>query len=140
MAIRTDNITNVAGDGLPTLNGTSPTVKCQKKNFSGSATSATDLITFNNLSIGKIYKISANIYSAAAGRARARIVHNSVNLCLISTSSLAGEAGSGSVIFEAATTTATLSWESGQIDGSLEEQTFAIIEELPYHSLTTDFT
>jgi hypothetical protein len=151
--IRVDDIKNNAGTGLPSLNGTSPEIKWQKKTLSSDVITATTIsdLTFNNLVNGNTYKVHFNprfetnplITSSVslAIKNGATTIHT---LNWRDSSSDADQPGGVTVIFTAGATS-TLTFETSGTWGANEQRlvatdTIAILEELAYHTETTDFT
>lgn len=153
MTIQSNNFTNQAGDGLPNLNGTSPSIKWQRKDLSTDKTANTDPLSelsFNGLSISKTYKIyvQGHVNTLAAPTISRLEIHHDGSLIAWDQSEIAtsGEryAHTLSVIFLATTTSIVVKWfeATGQavLEGTIANACYSIIEELPYHLVTTDFT
>ena len=151
-----DNITNLAGDGLPSLNGTSPEIKWQKKHLTANHTvdgTISDL-TFNNLVIGRTYRYSTKFMlvvnngasdpfvdvavshdgatlerqgiTLRGGGSSAEVVRTAGHQTFVATAT--------SLSFVSSSTTANSYVSSGV------QETYVILEELPYHTETSDFT
>jgi hypothetical protein len=103
---------------------------------------------FSNLTIGKTYRLSMQI-SVINGDSSAQVfaIHNGSAIAAVSNKttsvnnndrSIAGT----STIFMATATTLTFNYvefdPAGQLDAG--EDTFAVLEELPNHEVTTDWT
>ena len=159
--IRVDDIKNNAGSGLPTLNGTSPEVKYQKKTLSTTvSTTDTDVteLKFNGLTIGKTYRWTGVFCGTLANptgtleRIFASLIHNGATLAEgffrhddESINDVKQGTISLQVIFVAAATTASTSITIGATNGTVVAEsngvgTYTILEELPYHTETTNFT
>lgn len=164
--IQSDSITDALGTGAPdfpngfTNNGTAPEIKFQQKYLTASSVSPETMadLTFNNLTIGKSYKITTsavidlNVPSGATEYILVDVKNGSTILSQIvyradaTSSDLIQMTKSSSVVFTATSTTTTVGWSetvtnaSTQVLGGQPYWTFCHIEELPYHTVTTDFT
>ena len=137
--LQVNNITNVAGTGLPSLNGSSPEIKCQRNALTVAITnSQTNIaeLAFNNLTVGNIYRVTVQILSNTTGYARIFAKHDG-NTILITgsdpTNASYDDYGS-SIIFKATATSVT--FDSSVVSGTigLSNRTWTMIEELPYHT------
>lgn len=146
----------IAGDKVFTgaVTGAGTQTKWQKKEISSTINSDTTFITFNNLVVGKTYKlyhhfsmllnavpnqlnIKVNHDGGILFRTIAQIDHDNIDRRVVI---------NGAHIFTATNTTLGFETEGASgnavIEDSLfgENPSFAIIEELPNHVETTDFT
>lgn len=158
--VQSDNITDKAGTGLPQLNGVTPEVKWQKKaltsNLNGTAALNTTItaLGFSGLTVGKTYKLTVSplyVETATATGANFKLNANHDGSPIIKFNFFMGSSDNEnwskgrSVIFEATATTVTIVGSGavansrlvGAADGA---DTYTLLEELPYHTETTDFT
>jgi len=154
--VQTDNITNEAGSGLPTLNGTSPEFKWQSKVLSANVTTTTATIsdlTFNGLTTGKTYRaqITFNVNSVGGSTddATVTIDHNGSVLATCGVINvIAGKSRTYTIsaLFEASASSVTFGAVivgSSQILGNntrTANGTWVELQEFPYADETTDFT
>lgn len=106
----------------------------------------TDL-TFNNLEIGKKYKVTMQGMIDGAGSTASgyiRAFHNSAQILEASVANSSIHGNSSSRLFVATATTLTFTYVSnsaGDIQGNgTDAETWAILEELPNHEVTTQWT
>lgn len=162
MTIRSNNITNQAGSGLPNLNGTSPAIKYQLKelpadlNGTGMNVTVTGL-GFNSLVTGNLYKYYVQLrfvlLADVTFDGKYTIEHNSNVLGEVRyAANSANNAQNGlqtatfvSPPFVAGASSITITGDGFVTNCRLDTatglyRTYAVLEELPYHVVTTDFT
>lgn len=163
MAVQSNEYTNEEADGPPdfpdnlTIEGVAPSVKFQIKYLSTSLTADNADIAdlrFNTLVVGKIYRATyvcrLTLDTTGSCRANFYLTHDGTIISLqdfsqINNTSQDRFTGSGSIVFQATTTTLVSQFDevtgnsilvgSGAGNGS-----YVYIEQLPYHVATTDFT
>ena len=135
-SLRTDNkgrlvVHTRGGSNVSTFN------KWGEQIYNGTATSATDLITFSKLKAGKVYRAHIQIYSSS-GAGRVELFENGVLVSDTNVESTDAAMGS-SVLFTATGTDAILKWVSGTINGNgTKARTWMQIEETDMNDKTTD--
>lgn len=119
--------------------------KWQQKYLAGNTSSAGILtaLTFNNLTIGKTYRVGLHVDFQGTGAKRIDIYNGATQLTRLEMSGGSSELNTfTSKIFVATATTVTFDFAvaSSQLQGSDLTSTSAILEELPNHELTTQWT
>jgi hypothetical protein len=154
--LKVDNITDAAGTGFPQLNGTTPGIKWQKKEIGASVANISSgtltALGFSGLTIGNTYRITLAIqaFTSTDSEYRFQIVHDSTEIVEVSLGDAGGshETAMASTIFTATATSTSVTYDGGNSASDVlgttfsggPSTTYAIIEELPYHTETTDFT
>lgn len=167
--LNVDEIRNALGSGAPdfpngfTNNGVAPEIKYQRRTL-GTAVTGTGLNTtvaalaLAGLTIGKVYRVNLMAHlvltapSGATEQVRASILHDGASqggILLIGDATTTDQiqiSGTALAVFEATTTTVDVQLNSACSNASsglypdASIPTYIEIEELPYHTVTTDFT